>query len=318
MGRGFDEGGGHAVGVGGRVGTELTEQEAAAGGEQLDVVDGEVLAQHKVDEQSVEAFEADRLEGEDGGDVVGSDEGVVEAEGDEAAVLRALAQFAGGFEDGDAGALGAHQRARDVEAVLRQELVEVVAGDAARDVGESLADEAGASVAQAAQAGVDFAATAACGDDGGEFFFRCAADGHARAVVEEDVERLDVVDRLAAEQAVDAAGVVADHAAEGAAAVGCRVGGEGELVLLGFVAEGVEDEARLDAGEARGGIKVEDRVHVAGEIDDDGDVAALAGEAGAAATREDGRAELAACGDGGNDVGGVEGQDKADGDLAVV
>ena len=45
------------------------------------------------------------------------------------------------LEDGDAGALGADERARDVEAVLGQQLVEVVAGDAARDLREARADQ---------------------------------------------------------------------------------------------------------------------------------------------------------------------------------
>jgi hypothetical protein len=138
------------------------------------------------------------------------------------------------------------------------------------------------------------------------------------SLVEQDVEGADVVDGLAAEQAVDPAGVVADHAAERAAAVSCRVGSEGELVLFGFVAKGVEDDAGLDAGAARGGVEVENRGHVAGEVDDDSHVAALAGEAGAAATRKNGRAKLAAGGDGGDDVGGVARQDEADWDLAVV
>ena len=39
-----------------------------------------------------------------------------------------------------AGALGADQRARNVEAVLRQELVEIVTGDSAPDVREPRAD----------------------------------------------------------------------------------------------------------------------------------------------------------------------------------
>ena len=45
-------------------------------------------------------------------------------------------------------AFGADQRARDVEAVLGQQLVEVVAGDAARDVREARADQVGVAVAQ--------------------------------------------------------------------------------------------------------------------------------------------------------------------------
>ena len=58
--------------------------------------------------------------------------------------------------------------------------------------------------------------------------------------------------------------------------------------------------------------------HVLGEVENDGDVAALAGERGAAAAAEQRRAEFAADGDGGEDVVGIVGKNDADGNLAVV
>ena len=48
-----------------------------------------------------------------------------------------------GLQHGDAGALGADQRAGDVEAVLGQQLVEIVAGDAARNFRIARADQVG-------------------------------------------------------------------------------------------------------------------------------------------------------------------------------
>ena len=60
------------------------------------------------------------------------------------------------------------------------------------------------------------------------------------------------------------------------------------------------------------------RVHVAGIIEDHGDVGALAGEAGAGAAGQHGRAGGAAGGEGGFDVGGIAGKDDADGELAVI
>ena len=113
--------------------------------------------------------------------------------------------------------------------------------------GKRCADQVGVGVAQALQAGVDLAAAAACGDDGGEFLLGGAADAHAGSVVEQDVEGFDVVDGLAAHQRVDAAGVVADHSAQRAAAVRRGIGREGEFVLLGFGAQRVEDDSGLDA-----------------------------------------------------------------------
>ena len=151
-----------------------------------------------------------------------------------------------------------------------------------------------------------------------EFGFGGGADGEASAVVEEDIEREDVVDGLAAHEGVDAAGVVADHAADGAAAVGGGIGGEGEVEFFGGVANAVENDAGLNVDGASDGIDWAHSVHVFREVEDDGGVAALAGERGAGAAREDGRVEVAADGDGGDDVGFIERNDDADGDVAVV
>jgi hypothetical protein len=57
---------------------------------------------------------------------------------------------------------------------------------------------------------------------------------------------------------------------------------------------------------------------VAGEIEDNGDVAALSGERSTAATAEERGTELAAEGDGSEDVIYALGKSDADGDLAVV
>ena len=85
---------------------------------------------------------------------------------------------------------------------------------------------------------------------GVELFRRGGAHGEARAVVEQDVERFDVVDNFAAQQPMDAATVVADHAAERAAGVGGGVGRVGQVVELGGVAQAVENDAGLDAWRA--------------------------------------------------------------------
>ena len=123
---------------------------------------------------------------------------------------------------------------------------------------------------------------------------------------------------FAGHDGVDAAGVVADHAADGAAVVAGGIGGEGEVMFFGGVAEVVEDDAGLHAGDAAGGIDLENARHVLGEVEDDGDVAALSGEGGAAAAAEHGRIEFAAEGECGEDVVGVVRENYADGDLAVV
>src|SRR5215470_4704664 len=91
--------------------------------------------------------------------------------------------------------------------------------------------------------------------------------------------------------------VVADHAAERAAAVGRRIGAEGQFVLLGAGAQRIENDTRLNPGEAALRNDVEDPVHVLREVEDDGDVTTLPGEARARAARQYGRTELSAHGD---------------------
>jgi hypothetical protein len=90
------------------------------------------------------------------------------------------------------------------------------------------------------------------------------------------------------------------------------------MVLFGGGAESVEDDSGLHAGDAAGGIDFENARHVLGEIENDGDVAALAGERGAAAAAEQRRAELAAERDRCKNVVGIAWEHDADGDLAVV
>ena len=66
-------------------------------------------------------------------------------------------------------------------------------------------------------------------------------------------------------QRVAAARVVADHPAERAPGVGRRVRAERQAVRLRGAAQVVEDDARLDAGRARHRVQLEDRGHVPAE-----------------------------------------------------
>ena len=104
---------------------------------------------------------------------------------------------------------------------------------------------------------------------------------------------LDVVDGLAGQQRMRAAGVVADHAAERAPAVRRGIGAEGEVVRSARLRKRIEDDARLHARERASRIELQDAVHVLREVEHHGDVAALAGEAGAGAPRQDRRADIA-------------------------
>jgi hypothetical protein len=84
------------------------------------------------------------------------------------------------------------------------------------------------------------------------------------------------------------------------------------------VAEVVENDAVLAAGDAAVRIDLKDARHVLREVEDDGDVAALSGEGSAAASTEHRSVEFAGEGECGEDVVGVVRENYANGDLAVV
>ena len=316
--RGADEGFGFGAGFFRGPCTHFDEKEADAERELLEIAQGEAFAAHELDEEMVEAFKADGAVLERERDGIGGEKAVGESKDGEDAMGRAGSEVERGGEDVDAGAFAADESAGDVEAAFRQELVEVVAGDATRDARKSFLDFGGVCVADARKALVDAADAAAGADEALEVGVAGAADGHAGSVVEDDVEGFDVIDDFAGHESVDAATVVADHAAEGAAGVRGGIGAVGELVELGGVAEAVENDAGLDAGELVCGVERFERVHPARIVEDDGDIGGLAGERGAGSARKDGGSGGAAGGDGGFDVGCVARVEDADGKLAVV
>ena len=96
------------------------------------------------------------------------------------------------------------------------------------------------------------------------------------------------------------------------------IGPEGKMVFLGCGAEIVEDDSRLHAGDAAGGIDFENPRHVLGEIEDDGDVAALPSQRRAAAAAKQRSAELTAQRDSGENIIIVAREHYSDRNLAVV
>ena len=81
------------------------------------------------------------------------------------------------------------------------------------------------------------------------FGFAGGAHLHLRAVIKKDGELFHVVDRLAAEQGMRAAGIVADHSSDGAAAVRGWIRSKHQVVLLDLALERIKDDARLYARE---------------------------------------------------------------------
>ena len=230
------------------------EQKTDSVRQAVEIAQRQTFAAHEIDQQIIEAFKADGLVFEGEGDGVGGEKGIAEAEHGEHAEGRAGDEVERGGDDVGAGAFRAHQRAGDVEVVFGQQLVEVVAGDAAGNARELFAHQGGVAVANAREARVDLAHAAAGADQRVQFCWRRCAHRHPGAVVENDVERFHVVDGFAAQQAVHAATVVADDAAEGAARMRGGVGRVGEVMKLGGVAQAVEHDAGLDARDPLRGV----------------------------------------------------------------
>src|SRR5207245_11657550 len=97
---------------------------------------------------------------------------------------------------------------------------------------------------------------------------------------------------------MNAARVVADHAADGAVIVRRRIGAEREAMLLGGISEIVEYDARLDARKLLLWVELGDAVHILREIHDHRNVATLPGERCAAAACQDQRPTLPRARDG--------------------
>ena len=97
-----------------------------------------------------------------------------------------------------------------------------------------------------------------------------------------------------------------------------RVRAEREVVLLGGVSKGIQDEAGLDDRVAFLGVQLDDLVDVLRVVDNNGYVAALSGEARAAAPRDNWRTLLVADRHRCDHILDVKWDDDADRHFAVV
>ncbi len=109
-----------------------------------------------------------------------------------------------------------------------------------------------------------------------------------------------------------AAGVVADHAADGCAVTGGRIWAEDQAVLARGAIEVVLYNARLDAGETLLGIQIDDGVHVTRGVDDDRATDGLTCETGSRASGQHGNAPARADPDGSGNIGGIARKDHRD------
>ena len=289
-----------------RVGAELDEEPGAVlvvGRKLRQLGRVHVLLPLVLEEDVVDRLQPDRPVLGDPGHLVSGQADVLERDHDEHALEEARRQQELGLEHGGAGALGAGQRAREVEAVLRQQLVEVVARHAARQAlraRKAAADQRLVALHELREGPVDLGAAAPAGHDRRQLLVGRLADPHPLPVVGGDLQRVDVV-RGARPGAVelrlhrvDPAGVVADVAADGAVAVRRGIGAEDEAPAAGVPVDLLVDRARPADDRPRLRVGIVEVVQVLGEIDHDGGVDRLAREARAAASGQDRGVMLAA------------------------
>ncbi len=103
---------------------------------------------HETDQLVVDAFETGRLVFHDLRAVVGRVKNIRVAEDQQRTDRRIVDQLHRRLENGHASAFAASERARDVKALFRQQIVEVVTGNAPRNFRVTLANQRGIFVAQ--------------------------------------------------------------------------------------------------------------------------------------------------------------------------
>ncbi len=300
-----------------RFAAEFRDQPCIAVGQEFRAGRLFALAMHVFDDVFLKRLETDGTKFADGRSVISSREQIRVADDQQRAMLGAVHQPRCGAENDDARAFRPDQRARHIETVFREQLIEVVTGHAPRDSRVPLPHQRRVAIAQIAQLPVNNAALTSFGNDSREFIIARAANAHAAALVCKDVEFLDVIDGFTCHHRVHAARVVADHAADRAVLMRRRIGSERELVFFSGVIQVIPDDTRLNARDLRLGIERKQSVQVFGKVDNDGDVAGLPGEAGTAAPSEDGHPAAAALFDSRNHIIDGSGNHHADWRLAV-
>ena len=85
------------------------------------------------------------------------------------AFWRALDQTASRFEYGDACPFGTDQRACNLKAILLQKVVQVVAGDATRNIWKALPDQTAIGIGDRFELGIDFGTAPALLENGSQF-----------------------------------------------------------------------------------------------------------------------------------------------------
>ena len=176
-------------------------------------------------ENVVHSLERERLERQDGGHGVGRQKDALVPEHDRGLRRGIVDELHGRLEHRDEGALAPDEQPREIETpvLVRQEPVEVVAGDAATELRVARANLRSVTIAELPEPGEQHATGVAHGDRRRELGLGHPADVEDRPVVQKHLERLDVVHRDAVDLRVHTTAIVRQHSAEAAPAVGRRL-----------------------------------------------------------------------------------------------
>src|SRR6267143_4384972 len=146
--------------------------------------------------------------------MIGGEERIPISQSNQCAMLRTVDQFQFGFEHYGASTLRSDERAGDVESPFREQFIQVVTGDSSRNLRKARANQAGILLLNPVQLAVNLATAATPRNDVSELRPTSSAHRHLRAVVKQNSQLFDVVDRFPSEQRMRSARIISDHPAD--------------------------------------------------------------------------------------------------------
>jgi hypothetical protein len=135
-----------------------------------------------------------------------------------------------------------------MEAILREQVVQVVSRHASGNLWVTGPDQLGISVAKVPEPRIHVSPSAAPGHYLLNLRLRCGSYSKTSPVISENLQFLDIFIRLARCDRMNAAGVVPNHAAERAPAMGGGVGPECQVMDVGSLTKGVEHHPGFNVG----------------------------------------------------------------------
>ncbi len=298
---------------------ELHQQPAVAVRQALQRIEVGVLLPHQLRHPAVQRLQLGRAAVlQQAGHVVRGRTDVLVTERDDGIARRHRHQVQLGVENGHQRSLAAHQGLGEIEVVLRQQGIQVVAGHPAGDTGIAAPHLGQVPVDEPSQPLVDLRATATALDDPGIVVVRRRPDPHPGPVVGEDVQPPHVVHGLPVRLRGGAARVVADHPAQRTVTVGGRLRPEIQPRAGELTVEIVQDDTGLDHTAPPLRIERHQAVAVLRPVEDDSGVGALPRQARPTTTGEHRRTELRADTDGRRTGLDTAGHHHTDRHLTVV